>query len=191
MQAVTDGKLTQAQVDSALANFDKTATETVNSTTLGQGGPGLGGPGFDHGGGRGLGGAGSLIEATVSVTGLTRQEVQTDLQAGQTLTETAESKGKTAADVIAAARTELQTHLAQDVTDGKLTQADADAKLKAFDDSATATMTSTTLGQMPFGGPHGGPDGDGFGPNGGQLPNGQQPSGQAPTVTVPTGGSGA
>jgi predicted transcriptional regulator len=183
-QAVTDGKLTQAQADSALADFDKTATETVNSTTLGTTGPGLGGPGFGHDGmGRG-GGAGSLIESTVTVTGLTRAEVFTDLKAGQTLTQIAESKGKTAADVIAAARTALDTQLKQAVTDGKLTQAEAEAKLKAFDDSASATMTSTTLGQM-MGQPHFGPHNDQGGD--GQLPTLPQPSG----TTVPTGGSGA
>jgi len=188
-QAVTDGKLTQAQADTALADFDKTATDTVNSTTLGTN-PGLGGPGFGHGGPGGFGrdgGAGSLIGATVTVTGLTREEVQTDLQAGQTLTQIAESKGKTAADVIAAARTELQTRLTQAVTDGKLTQADADAKLKAFDDGATALMTSTTLGQMPAG-DHFGPKGGFGGPNGGQPPAGQQPNG---TPAAPTGGNGA
>jgi hypothetical protein len=193
-QAATDGKLTQAQADTALADFDKTATVTVNSTTLGTNpGPGLGGPGFGHGGPGGFGrdgGAGSLIGATVTVTGLTREEVQTDLKAGQTLTQIAESKGKTAADVIAAARTELQTRLTQAVTDGKLTQTDADTKLKAFDDGAAALMTSTTLGQMPDGG-HFGPRGGFGGPNGGQPPTDQQPNGTPAAPAIPAGGSGA
>lgn len=93
------------------------------------------------------GGSRGLIAATASVTGLTEQAVQTELQAGKTLTQIAEANGKTAAAVIAAARTTLQTQLAQAVTDGKLTQADADARLADFDANAASLMTSTTLNQ--------------------------------------------
>ncbi len=79
------------------------------------------------------GGGSGLIAATASVTGLTEEAIRTALQSGQTLTQIAEANGETAAAVIAAARTALETRLAQSVTDGKLTQAEADAKLAAFD----------------------------------------------------------
>lgn len=93
------------------------------------------------------GGSRGLIAATASVTGLTEQAVQTELQSGKTLTQIAEANGKTADAVIAAARTALQTQLGQAVTDGKLTQADADARLADFDANAASLMTSTTLNQ--------------------------------------------
>jgi flagellar hook-basal body complex protein FliE len=73
--------------------------------------------------------------------------VLTQLQSGQSLAQIAESKGKTADEVIAAARTQLEEMLKQAVTDGRITQAQADAKLAAFDQSASQIMSDTTLGQ--------------------------------------------
>ncbi len=79
----------------------------MTSTTLGEGRGPRGGSGF---GARG-GGSQGLVAATVSVTGLTEQDVRTALQSGQTLTQIAEANGKTAEAVIAAARTALQAQL--------------------------------------------------------------------------------
>jgi len=145
-QAVTAGRLTQAQADVTLADFDQTASQIVSDTTLGQRlgsgrGPGRGG----FGGGRHNGK--SLISATASVTGLTEQEVATELQSGKSLAQIAESKGKTADEVIAAARTQLQDALTQAVTAGRLTQAQVDAKLQQFDQTAAQVVSDTTLGQ--------------------------------------------
>jgi flagellar hook-basal body complex protein FliE len=146
-QAVTDGRITQAQADAKLAQFDETASQIMNDATLGQrlgagrGGFGRGDRGFGRHGGN------SLLDATASVTGLTTQEVLTQLQSGQSLAQIAESKGKTADEVIAAARTQLEEMLKQAVTDGRITQAQADAKLAAFDQSASQIMSDTTLGQ--------------------------------------------
>ncbi|MEP7357971.1 MAG: hypothetical protein ABI847_12065, partial [Anaerolineales bacterium] len=112
-----------------------------------------------HGRGGG-GGVGSLVDAAASVTGLTAQEVRTQLQAGQSLAQIAQANGKTAEDVIAAARAALVTRLAQEVTDGRLTQAQSDTKLAEFDANAAALVNSTTL-DLGRGGPHGGPRGGG------------------------------
>ena len=89
----------------------------------------------------------TLIDATASVTGLTRQEVMTELQSGKSLAQIAEGKGKTADEVIKAARTQLEDLLKQAVTDGRLTQAQADAKLQQFDQTASQVVNDTTLGQ--------------------------------------------
>jgi len=143
-QAVTDGRLTQAQAEAALADFDQDAPQVVNSTALGQG------FGFGRGGGPGFGrhgGGDTLVSAAASVTGLTTQEVVTELQSGKSLAQIAEGKGKTADDVIQAARTQLDDLLKQAVTDGRLTQAQADAKLQQFDQTAAQVVTDTTLGQ--------------------------------------------
>jgi hypothetical protein len=106
-------------------------------------------------GGRG-GGADTLISATASVTGLTSQEVITQLQAGKSLAQIAQDNGKTADEVIAAARAEFSTRLAAAVTAGQITQAQADAKLAAFDANAAILVNSTTLGRHR----HIEPDGD-------------------------------
>jgi len=140
-QSVTDGKLTQAEADAKLADFDATASAQMNSTTLGQ--RGGRGDGLGRGDGVRGGRAQSLIAATVSVTGLTEADVRTALQSGQTLTQIAEAEGKTAAAVIAAARETYATALSEAVAAGTLTQAQADARLAAFDAAAPGWMTTT------------------------------------------------
>lgn len=81
-----------------------------------------------------------LVAATAGVTGLTEAQVRSELQAGKTLTQVTESKGKTAAAVIASARTNLKTRLDQEVTSGKLSQAQADTRLADFDAQAPQLM---------------------------------------------------
>ncbi|HEU5100521.1 MAG TPA: hypothetical protein VFU22_15940 [Roseiflexaceae bacterium] len=103
-----------------------------------------------HGGGqrgRPHGGAMQLVSATASVTGLTAEQVRTELTAGKSLAQIAQANGKTADQVIAAARASYQTALSQAVTNGRLTQAQADAALARFDQSAPQVMNDTTLGQ--------------------------------------------
>jgi DNA-binding FrmR family transcriptional regulator len=139
-QAVSDTRITQEQADQRLADFDANAPTWMTSTELplGRGGSlGRGG----HGGG-----AGGLIEAAVTVTGLTRDEIRTDLQAGQTLSQIVTEAGATDAAVIAAARTTLEERLTQAVTDGRLTQDQADQRLADFDAEAPTWMTSNDLG---------------------------------------------
>ena len=92
------------------------------------------------------GGEMSLVGALADVTGLSLADIRTQLQAGKTLTQIAESKGKTATDVVNAARKTQQTALDQAVTNGRITREQADAKLKAFDTAAPDAMKSTTPG---------------------------------------------
>ena len=157
-QAVTAGKLTQAQADTQLQMFDQNAPTVMADAALGQsqrlgGGPGRG---RGHGGGhlgRGVPTDRLLIKATASVTGLTSAEVKTALQSGQSLTQIAQGKNQTAAAVIAAARTQLADQLTQAVTAGKLTQAQADTQLQTFDQNAPTLMDDATLGQRGGGCP--------------------------------------
>jgi hypothetical protein len=146
-QAVASGRITQGQSDVKLANFSENAATLINSANFGKGdGPG--------GGRFGRGAGDSLLNATASVTGLTTDEVITALQSGQTLAQIAEANGKTADDVIAAARAQLEDLLQQAVTDGQITQAQADAKLANFDATAAERMNSTFAkhphGPRPF-----------------------------------------
>jgi len=89
----------------------------------------------------------TLFSATASVTGLTTQEVLTELRDGKSLAQIAQDHGKTADDVIQAARTQLQDLLSQAVSSGRITQAQADAKLAEFDQTAPERVNDATLGQ--------------------------------------------
>jgi hypothetical protein len=97
------------------------------------------------------GGAGSLISAAASVTGLAVQQIRTELAAGKSLAQIAQEHGKTANDVIAAARTAYQSALSQSVASKRLTQAQADAALARFDQRAAQIVNDTTIGQRAGG----------------------------------------
>ena len=71
----------------------------------------------------------------------------TELRAGKSLAQIAQAAGKTADDVIKAARADYQTALSQSVTNGRITQAQADAALAQFDQNAPQIVNNTTLGQ--------------------------------------------
>lgn len=107
--------------------------------------PGPGGGRHDRGGQLGI--PASLVKATVDQTGLTGKQVADELKAGKSLTQIAQAKGKTADQVIAAARTAIKARLDQAVTNGRLTQAAADQALATFDQQAPTVMADTTLGQ--------------------------------------------
>ena len=83
-----------------------------------------------HGFGRPFGRG--VLQSLQDSTGLSGQEIRQQLADGKTLLQIAESKGKTADDVIAAARSALVTKLAAAVTAGQITQAQSDAKLAAL-----------------------------------------------------------
>lgn len=104
-QAVTSGKITQAQADAALKRFDTQASTVVNRTDLGQSKVGKAGR---HG----------LVAATASVTGLTEAQVQAELKSGKTFAQIAQEHGKTIDDVLAKLR-----ELGQKKLDGALDRA--------------------------------------------------------------------
>jgi hypothetical protein len=142
----------------ALPAVVQAQTATPTPSTDGATRPGRGegfGPRGQHGPGRH--GQGNFIEAAASVTGLTADEVRTQLQSGQSLAQIAEAEDKSVADVIAAARALLEEQYAQAVTAGRLTQAEADAKLEQFDETAEQLMNEATLGQGRHGCPNNAP----------------------------------
>lgn len=112
----------------------QTVTPTAAAPDTPAAGPGFH---FHHGGSL------ALVTATANVTGLTTDEVLAQLQSGQTLAQIAEANGQTAGEVIDAARALLQEQLDQAVTEGRITQEQADAKLANFDATATERMDST------------------------------------------------
>lgn len=138
-QEVKDGNITQAQEDTRLADFDSKAPQLMQQT----GDPKTSTPRGTGREKRGDSHQHLLLSATATVTGLTEAQVHTELQAGKSLTQVAESKGKTAAEVIASARTTLKIRLDQGVKDGNITQAQADTRLADFDSKAPQLMQQT------------------------------------------------
>lgn len=91
---------------------------------------------------------GEFIQAATEFLGLTREQIVTELKAGKSLTQIAQAQNKDINELIKLARTKLTTRLTQSVTNGKITQTQADAALKAFDTNAPTVVTSTTLGNI-------------------------------------------
>jgi uncharacterized ParB-like nuclease family protein len=90
----------------------------------------------------------ALIKASADVTSTKPKDVLAALGDGKTLAQYATDHGKTATDVIAAARKNVQDRLNQALGKGRLTQAQVDAQLKQFDDSAPKAMADANLGQQ-------------------------------------------
>ena len=123
-QAVTDGKLTQAEADERSADLVQRITDVVNRTPPADGerrGPG---PGRGH---RGPGMKANL-EAAAGALGLTPEELRTELQAGKSLATIAGERDVDVAKVVEALVADARARLAHAVTDGKLTQAEADER---------------------------------------------------------------
>ncbi|MCC3374134.1 hypothetical protein [Cohnella sp. REN36] len=106
-QALADGKLTQAQYDAEKSKLADRATQIVNDTFSGKDGK--------RGEHRGFGG-------------------ETQLKAGQSLAAIAADKGVALQTVTDKVKALLTAELAQQVTDGKLTQAQADERKAKLDE---------------------------------------------------------
>jgi hypothetical protein len=132
---VDDGTLTQEQADKVVTAIEAAKPEG------GRGGRG------GHGGMRGAG-----LETAATALGVTAEELRTELQAGKTIAEVAGEQGVDVATVVAAMVTEAEARLAQAVTDGKLTQAEADEKAAELE----ARITERVNADAPMrGGRHG------------------------------------
>lgn len=118
-QAVTAGRLTQAQADARLAEL-QTQLPTQLSTTFT---PGMGK------GERGGFGPGASLTTIATALGVTKSDLQTAFQAGKSVADVATEKDVDLDAVIAAIVAEQTTALKQAVTDGRLTQEQADQHL--------------------------------------------------------------
>ncbi len=165
---VDKGTITQAQSDAVVKQL-----ETAGPLG-GRGGPG---GGFGHGGGPG--GAGGPdgrrgrpgLDAAAKALGTTTDELRTDLQSGKKITDIATEKKIDINTVIDAMVNDLKTHLADEVKNGRITQAQADERAATAKDRITKMVN----GQLP---PH---------PDGPPPADGSAPSSSAPTTTAPAG----
>ena len=112
---VKDGTINQDQADKVASTLDK---------ALPHGGPpvGFGGPG----GGSGRGPLEAGLSETATALGMTQQDLRTALESGKTLTQIAQDKGISRADLVSKLVTLTKAKIAAAVKAGRLTQSQAD-----------------------------------------------------------------
>ena len=166
---VAAGKHTAAEGAAKLAEMTSRIDTMLTTAGLPARGPhGKGGP-------EGKGG-GKFMSATLATTlKLTQEELKTQLHSGKSLADVAKAQSVDIADVKTVLTSDFTAHLAEEVTSGKHTQAEADAKLAEF-----KTNLDTMVNRV---GPAGGMKGEGRGPGGHGPRGGNGPMGQgAPTA---------
>ena len=147
---VASGDLTQAQADALKQRIANAPADA----------PFFGGGFGGHGRGMERGGFGDPTKLATFL-GITPAQLRTELDAnGATLATVAQAHGKSRDDLKAFLTDDAKTRLAQEVTDGRITQAQADARLAQL----TANLDARIDGTMPAGHGH---DGMG-GPMGGR-----------------------
>jgi len=154
---VAAGKHTAAEGATELAEITSRIDTMLTTAGLPAHGPegmgGKGGPGEMRGGpGR------FMTDALAKVLKVTTQELHTQLSSGKSLADVAKTQNVSLADVKAVLTSDFSAHLAEEVTSGEHTQAEADAKLAEF-----KTNLDTMVNRV---GPAGGMHGEGHGPGG-------------------------
>jgi hypothetical protein len=122
---VSDKTLTQAQADKVAS--------TLASADLGGG---RGGPG-------GRGGRGPGLAAAATALKMTEADLHTALHEGKSLAQVAKDKGVSVDTLIAALVKAEKERIAQDVADGRLTQAEADQRLADVTERVTERVNRT------------------------------------------------
>ena len=171
---VAAGKHTAAEGVTKLA--EKTARIDTMLTTAGLPARGPQGDG-SH---KGKGGPGKIMsDAVANVLKLTTTELKAQLHSGKSLADVAKAQSVDIADVKTVLISDITAHLAEEVTSGKHTQAEADAKLAEF-----KTNIDTMVNRVgPAGGMKG--EGRGHGSRGGNSPMGQgAPSAQNTSASI-------
>ncbi len=170
---VSDGTLTQEQADKVEAAL-QAARPMHDGPGMGghhRGGPGTGAPG--------QGQRGARLEVVATALGATADELRTALQAGRTIADVAADKGVDVQTVIDALVAEAKDHMAQAVSAGRITQAEADAHLAEVEQRVTEMVDNP----LPARGP-GGMGGPGR-PGGPPAPADGAPVDDATTTTGP------
>jgi cytidylate kinase len=162
---VAAGKHTEAEGATKLAEM----TSRIDAMLTTAGLPARGPQGM--GGHKGKGGPGKFVSATLATTlKLTQEELKTQLHSGKSLADVAKAQNVDIADVKTVLTSDFSAHLAEEVTSGEHTQAEADAKLAEF-----KTNLDTMVNRV---GPAGGMKGEGRGPGGHGSRGGHGPMGQ-------------
>jgi cytidylate kinase len=162
---VAAGKHTAAEGVTKLAEVTSRIDTMLTTAGLPARGP------HGKGGHEGKGGPGKFMTATLATTlKLTQEELKTQLHSGKSLADVAKAQNVDIADVKTVLTSDFSAHLAEEVTSGEHTQAEADAKLAEF-----KTNLDTMVNRV---GPAGGMKGEGRGPGGHGPRGGHGPMGQ-------------
>jgi len=162
---VAAGKHTAAEGVTKLAEVTSRIDTMLTTAGLPAHGP------QGKGGHEGKGGPGKFMSATLATTlKLTQEELKTQLHSGKSLADVAKAQSVDIADVKTVLTSDFSAHLAEEVTSGEHTQAEADAKLAEF-----KTNLDTMVNRV---GPAGGMKGEGRGPGGHGPRGGHGPMGQ-------------
>ena len=102
-----------------------------------------------------------VLAAAAEALGMTEVELVTELQSGKSIKQVADAKNVNIDTVIAKMTAAVKAHLDAEVASGKHTQAEADAKLAAFQTRVTEMVNKTGLPQRGGKGQHGGRGGHG------------------------------
>jgi hypothetical protein len=171
---VAAGKHTAAEGATKLAEMTSRIDTMLTTAGLPARGP------QGDGGHKGKGGAGKIMsDAVANVLKLTTTELKAQLHSGKSLADVAKAQSVDIADVKTVLISDITAHLAEEVTSGKHTQAEADAKLAEF-----KTNIDTMVNRVgPAGGMKG--EGRGHGSRGGNSPMGQgTPSAQNTSASI-------
>lgn len=144
---VTDGTITQEQADAVASTLDEALPQR-----------GWGGPGGPAGPG-GWGGRGVAFDVAAEALGVTEDELRSQLRAGESVADVAAAEGVPVEDVVSALVAEARERLAAAVTDGRLTQAEADERAADLEARVTELVQRDDLGRFSPGG-HGPRGGD-------------------------------
>ncbi|MFP4976586.1 hypothetical protein ACE6ED_14365 [Paenibacillus sp. CN-4] len=132
---LADGKLTQAQYDTAKAEVTTRATELANRALTGK--SGMGG----HGGAK-------IDEAAIAaLLGMTETEFDAAEDAGKSIASMATEKGVDQQKVIDLVTKQLTTALDERLTDGKITQTEYDAQKAKLASKAQEIVNNTHTGK--------------------------------------------
>jgi Spy/CpxP family protein refolding chaperone len=119
-------------------------------------------PGSGKGNCQGLGAG--VNEAVTELLGMTREQIQEQRQAGESLVQIATDKNITEADLINAIMAEKQAAVREMVTAGTITQAQANQRLAQMEERVELAVNRTTLGPQEWAGANG--NNNGVGQNG-------------------------
>ena len=121
-QRVSAGQMTQAQADHMKAGLQQRATDQVNGTGHGPGGPGHGGPG-----GPGRGGMQAEDQQLVAdAIGITTAQLETELAGGKTIAQVVQAHGASVDALIAKWVASENKEIDDRVAAGQMTQVQAD-----------------------------------------------------------------
>ncbi len=103
-------------------------------------------------------GGGKNVAAIASVLKLTEAELKTQVQSGKTLAQIATAQGVSVQSVVDVLVADMQAHIADEVTSGEITQAQADTKLAGLTAKVTEMVNTVrpARGEGMRGGPQGG-----------------------------------